>query len=483
MKQTQPTPPGAATLQLYGVGQLAEGLKNDAFALFLLFYYREVLGLSGTLCGLALMLSLFSDAITDPLAGTLSDRLKTRWGRRHPFMYVAGPPVALTFYLVFAPPQGLSQAGLFSWLLGFTVLARLSMTLFHVPHLALGAELSPDYTARTRIVATRMVYERIGAALAGMLGLVVFMRPTEAFPDGKLNPDAYGPFAAVCACLMFTAIFISALGTHARIPQLRQVQGDPTAGAFASALQVLQLHSFRVHFVGSTVAYVGWGIMGTMALHLATYFWLVSTDELFLWGVGMAGGTFFGLGLWSRLAEQSDKKHIFVGGLGLYIAFTATPVFCKILGLWPARDSGLYLPCYILLTGFIAHIGIAGPMATGGSMMADITDEDELRHGTRREGVFFGAVSFAAKASVGVGAQVAGLLLDGVGLLPGTPVEQVSAEVVERLGLSLGITVAGLASVSMLIFSRYRLTRARHAELLAELRGKPPTTAAPSPDS
>ena len=145
----------------YGVGQYAEGLKNTAFNIFALFYYNQVLEVSGTLCGVALGIALLFDAVTDPLAGSLSDNWQSKWGRRHPFMYASAAPLALAFYGLFSPPE-LSELGLFAWLLVFSVLTRGAMTLYHVPHLALGAELTEDFEERTSIVAWRQVFGVLG---------------------------------------------------------------------------------------------------------------------------------------------------------------------------------------------------------------------------------------------------------------------------------------------------------------------------------
>lgn len=93
----------------YGIGQLAEGLKNSALSTFVLFYYNQVLGLPGTLAGLALAIALIFDAFTDPLAGSLSDNWHSTMGRRHPFMYASALPLGICFYLLFAPPSGLSE--------------------------------------------------------------------------------------------------------------------------------------------------------------------------------------------------------------------------------------------------------------------------------------------------------------------------------------------------------------------------------------
>ena len=117
----------------FGVGQFPEGIKSAAFGFLLLFYYNQVLGLSGTLSGVAIFLALIVDAVSDPLVGNLSDMTRSRWGRRHPYMYAAAIPFALSFYFLFVPPDGLSEPGLFLWLAGFSILTRTFMTFYSVP--------------------------------------------------------------------------------------------------------------------------------------------------------------------------------------------------------------------------------------------------------------------------------------------------------------------------------------------------------------
>jgi hypothetical protein len=102
----------------YGAGQTSSGVKNATFTIFLFFYFNQVLGLSGGLAGMASLLALIVDAITDPMVGQLSDRYKSLWGRRHPFMLIGTLPFGIAIYLLFAPPAGLDESGLFAWMLG-----------------------------------------------------------------------------------------------------------------------------------------------------------------------------------------------------------------------------------------------------------------------------------------------------------------------------------------------------------------------------
>ena len=207
----------------YGVGQTAEGIKNATFSMFVLFYYNQVLELPATLAGLALFIALIFDAVSDPLAGSISDNWQSKWGRRHPFMYASAAPLAVTFFLLFLPPEGLSEFLLFLWMTAFVVLTRASMTLYHVPHLALGAELSEDYTERTTIVSIRYFMNFVGYLLAYYLGFGIFFADTPEFTRGQFNQEAYAPFAAILSLLMFITIIWSAWGTHSRIPHLPKV--------------------------------------------------------------------------------------------------------------------------------------------------------------------------------------------------------------------------------------------------------------------
>jgi len=118
---------------LHGFTGSVGNLVFVVFELFVLFFYQRVVGLDGRLVGLAIFISLAVDALTDPVIGEWSDRLRARFGRRHTMMFGAVIPMGLFFFLQFTPPAGLSQQGLFLWLLVMSVGARVMLTFFDAP--------------------------------------------------------------------------------------------------------------------------------------------------------------------------------------------------------------------------------------------------------------------------------------------------------------------------------------------------------------
>jgi Na+/melibiose symporter-like transporter len=142
-----------STKLYYGFGSVAYGIKDNGFAFFLLLFYNQVLGLPASWVGAGIMAALIVDAMTDPIVGYVSDNLHSRWGRRHPFMYAAAIPVAVSFFFLWSPPSGLSQDSLFAYFLGVAILVRIFITFYEIPSTALVAELTDDYDDRTSMMA------------------------------------------------------------------------------------------------------------------------------------------------------------------------------------------------------------------------------------------------------------------------------------------------------------------------------------------
>ena len=143
------------TKLLFGTGQVAESIKSNSLEFFLLFYYVQVLHLDPVLAGVALLLALVMDGITDPIIGAISDRFHSNLGRRHPFMYAAALPAAIAYYCVWNPPSGLEGDVLFPYIVTIAILVRTLVTVYEIPSSSLVAEMSDDYDERTSMLSYR----------------------------------------------------------------------------------------------------------------------------------------------------------------------------------------------------------------------------------------------------------------------------------------------------------------------------------------
>ncbi len=210
---------------MYGLGFSSQGIKDALFQLFLFFYFSQILGLKPSYAGIASVIALFFDAVSDPLIGSLSDRRKGgKWGRRHPLMLFSALPIGIFIYILFSPPAGLSQLGLFCWLTFFSIMVRFSLTLFVVPGMSLGAEHSSDYNERTSITSYRVMFSSFISPFILIVGLLVFFTPTSENSNGLFNKNAYSKFALLCDILSFLVILISTYGTKKVISKLPKIK-------------------------------------------------------------------------------------------------------------------------------------------------------------------------------------------------------------------------------------------------------------------
>ena len=457
----------------FGVGQFAEGLKNGAFGFFVLFYYNQVLGLSGTMAGAALFIALLFDAVTDPLAGSLSDNLKSKLGRRHPFMYASAIPLAIFFFGLFSPPEDLGQTALFLWLTVFAILTRGAMTLYHVPHLALGAEMTENFRERTTIVAFRQFFGVFGGAAAILVGLEVFFSDEKG---GRLAVENYMPYALTLAVVMVVTIWYSAWGTQKEIPHLLTPATKESKGVvsrlISEFLEAFQNRSFRWLFFGVLIVFIMAGVNSALDLYMLQYFWELTGAQMSYLQIAFYSGLMIGTFFTPLLHRFTSKKFGVVLGTSAWAIFQLAPVVLRLIDYFPENTTSelvITLTAMKFAQGFLlqqAYISF-------GSMMADVADEHEYNFGTRQEGIFFGAISFSGKATSGFGNFIGGVGLDVIQWPRGVEIQtaaDVPAETLVNLGLLYGPVVAAFAVVSVWCYSHYHLTQERHSQILEELR-------------
>ncbi len=473
-------PPLSAGVKFnFGAGQVAESIKTCSFTTFLLFYYNQVLGLAGDLAGMAIAIALIFDALTDPIVGSISDRWRGPRGRRHPFMYASAIPLAICFYLLFAPwvtVEEVGQWGLFAWMLLATVLTRGALTLLHVPHMALGAELSEDYDERTVLVAIRHFFGALGYILVYVLGFGVFFTPSAEFPNGQLNPAGYPPFALTLGLVMLVSVLMTAYGTRSRIPHLPKAQlveqSVGVSDVIAETWQAMQNPSFRWMMYGFILIIVAFGVAGATGLYMSTFFWGLDRFQILVVLVSGPFGSMFGYGAARRFFGWLDKRDAMIVGGICWMTAHALPVLLYLAGLMPPPGSWA-LALVMTLIIIVAGATIAQLIVGIGTAMADVADENELATGRRQEGVFFGASAFANKCSAALGSYFAGLVLVWIDWPVGDAVRtaaDIPADTLLQLAIWSGPVASLLALPGLLCLRGYQLNRSKIRDIQAELR-------------
>jgi Na+/melibiose symporter-like transporter len=379
--------------------------------------------------------------------------------------------MAVCFFLLFVPPQGLGERGLFAWLLVFAIGVRVSMTLYMLPSNAMAPELTPDYDERTALVSWRYLFGWAGGVAISLLGYLVFFASPDGRSDGRLDPRGYVGFGASCALLVAAAILVSAAGTHRLIPRLARPAevGRLTLRRFAGEVrEVLANPSYR-NLVGAALfAAVAGGFSDVVGLYVNTYFWEFSTRQIAAMVYAMVPAVLLGVLAARPLTQRFDKKRAAFGTAVFAVAIGPLPIFLRLLGLFPANGHPLLLPLIVLhSTVSVACVVAIG--VTVGSMLADVVDEGELETGKRQEGMFTATISFAAKGTSGLGGLVAGIALDAIAFPRGADPGSVPAEKVDALGFAVGPGLVLLYVVMLMFLARYQITRERHAEILREL--------------
>lgn len=433
------------TILLLSAPAAGEGFMLMLISLYLMKFATDVLGMAPAVMGGILLLSRVSDAVTDPLAGYWSDRTRSRWGRRRPWMLVGAVPVGICFALIWSPPTtGAGGVPPTLWM-GAAVLGFfLFRTIFALPHDALAAELSTDYLERNRIFGIRR-------AIWGLGAISVFV--ALAFVGKSEEPRALLAWIAGVGAIATT---LAMLGTAVFIRERPDHQGRGSRSPLAAITQVLSNRNARILLGVFFLQQIGVGGVMVLAAYYAEY--VHDEPEMLAPMMGLVFvGSVLSIPLWLRLGRRFEKKTL------LLWAMTAVGACLSSLGLVAAGDR-------VTLYGICALAGLAvGALdVLSPSLQADVIDSDEVATGERKEGVYFAGWHLAAKTALGVASLLGGLALSVIGLQPGTPP---SPEAVSALRLSISLIPGVAYAAGILLFTRFGLTRSVHDAIREHLDG------------
>ncbi|MFP8878567.1 MAG: MFS transporter [Myxococcota bacterium] len=383
-----------ATLVNYSAPTLGVGFMFLLVNLYLMKFSTDVLLIAPAAMGLIFGLSRLWDAISDPIAGYLSDRTNTRLGRRRPWLLACIVPIGAAFVLVWTPPASLEGGALVTWMAVMVFAFYGSMTLFIVPHTSLGAELTDQYHDRTRIFATRHVIWTLGSSLAlvGMYVLISSSAPrTAAFQVAALA-------AAATAILILWAVV--------SLRERSEYQGRGSSSPYAALRDVLRNPHARLLLVVFLIENLGSATIAILTPYISDYIVKTPEQTVFYILAYMVASIVF-VPVWLPLSRRFGKKNLWLFSMLLTgVAF----------GGMFFLDDGTVVLFYVMAT-LGGTAGSCGAMM-GPSIQADIIDFDEFQTGQRKEGAYFAAWNFVFKTATGITLMLTGWVLQFAGFEP-----------------------------------------------------------------
>ena len=463
-------PLGIGTKLVYGFGSVAFGIKDNGFSTLLLLFYNQVVGLKAEVVGAAVMIALVLDAFIDPMIGHWSDHTRSRWGRRHPFMYLAALPVGLLYLLLWNPPAA-GAGAVATYLFVVAILVRTAISAYEVPSSALAPELTKDYHERTSVLGYRYLFGWAGGQAMLLLTFGFLFAPTVAHPAGQLNPAGYRSYALVAAATMTFAILVSAWGTHRRIAMLPRAQIAPTSlgGTLRGVVGALRNRAFRTLMLAGISGFAAQGLTFGLATYFNTFFWALPASILALGVVVTMAGVGLSFVLAVRISRTFGKRRGAVATTLAYPIVAVLPYLARLAGWMPANGTVTLIVLLGAATLIATALGVAGAILSS-SMMADVVEDAQTRTGERTEGMFFAGSLFMQKCVSGLGVFLSGAVLALVGFPASAVPGKVPLPVLSHLALTYVVALVALASISAWFLARFPLGGERdHAERVAAL--------------
>ncbi|MGY8972293.1 MAG: MFS transporter [Sphingomonadales bacterium] len=464
----------AATRLAYGTGAMANGVKSAAFSSYLMLYFNQVIGVPAGIVGTALACTLLVDAIVDPFLGRWADVTRTRWGRRHPFMYAAIVPTVLLFYCAWFPPDGMSHMQLGLWIFAFAAGTRAAISAFEINSSAMAPELSTDYAERTRLFSLRYWFGYSGAYGFTAFSLAFIFVESEAFPRGQLNPASYENFALLGAVLIFLAMTLSTLGTHNRVPYLRQAEDSapmPASQHLREMFAAFRNRAFLIIFGFGVLKYTAVGLYSAMNLYWGTYLFKLNAGQLALLTLDsfLAATIAAPLAPWfsRRMGKRNSSIVFAITGISIGLS----PLYLSYFDLfWVPGDAPLVPVLFAIGAIYMAMIAIS--LINTSAMLADVVEDSAIETGKHTAGTFFAASSFMQQCSTALGLFFAGWLLAAADFPERADPTTIAEGLVDRLLVLYIPTILCLWIVGALILLFYPISRARHERNVEILRAR-----------
>ena len=447
---------------LYGSGDWGISSVGMMRSIFYAIYLTDVVGLEPRLASFGALVGIVWDAINDPIIGILSDRLRTRWGRRRPFLLWFAIPFGLSFIILWSAPDWESKSALLIYVTLSFMLADTLQTLISVPFLSLTPELTPDYDERTTLTSFRSLFQLMGAlsvvvAAPAIVDMVLASGGTQQ--QGFVLVGAiFGSIGAIPLLLLGIFIRETSMPEQQQSMPFRETLSVAWENIpFRFAVGIHMLNWSAVDMVAITFPYflLYWVAQGDLLASIRIFGFDLAYESAFF-GILMSVCILF-VPFWLWLSRIRNKREAYIVGMVFWVT-----VALMIYTIQPGQTA------YLLVIAALAGIGVSAAYVLPDSMFADVIEWDELRTGRRQEGIFYGIRTLIRKLT---GALVIFITLQALGWAgyqsPPEGVTQFvqSAPVLEMIRLLVSPFGATILFGTIIFAWLFPLSREKHARI------------------
>lgn len=460
----------------YSTGECAFSLINNSLIAYAAIYYTSALGLAPWLAGIAMSVSIFWDAITDPVMGHISDNTRSRFGKRHPYILLGGIAMAVSFYFLWQIPDVFkgSSASLFWYLFFANLVLRTAFTVFIVPYTALGFEICSDYAGRTKLQGIRFAMNMVANFFGIAMGWKWYFKDHGDISGVTISSNFVRMGTIFTVATFLIVIFVSIVTrNHICDSRNEKVVGNSLKDFYVDMREIVFNKYCKWVFAYTFIVIFGIAFAGAYQGHLYEYFMKFSSDsKSIVHGCAMAM-TAIGSMAASVLVKRYDKKGaVWVGVMvSVFGNFALSSLFLSGL-VTPGQTFslvGLNIPFALIIFTFLHGCywmgnGVLFPVAI--SMMADISEIHQIKSGTNKDGSYSAVYSFVLKASSSFGILFSMLCLSFVGFVSGQSSQE--PDVVWRLGAATLLAGPVISLIALFLIRKYPVTKSMIDEMRAE---------------
>jgi glycoside/pentoside/hexuronide:cation symporter, GPH family len=449
----------------YGAGDLGPAITANIAIFYMMLFFTNVAGIPAGLAGSILMVGKIWDAVNDPVVGVLTDKTKSRWGRRLPWLFYGAIPFGIFFFLQWIIPpfsnNPTSQMwSLFWYYVVIGVISQVFYTVVNLPYTAMTPELTQDYDERTQLNSFRFAFSIGGSIFSLILALIIFGIVSD-------SQQRYLVLAGICTVISVLSLYWCVWGTRERIMafEARRIVNEKEEESipFVTQLKIVFANRPFLYVIGIYLcSWLAVQVTASMIPYFVVNCMKFKEADVPIVLIAVQGTALATLFVWSNLSKRVGKKVVYFMGMSLWIIAQAGLFF-----LQPGQNVLMYVMA--IMAGF----GVSTAYLVPWSMIPDVIELDELQTGQRREGIFYAFMVQLQKLGLALGLFLVGIALQSSGFretVAGQPQPIQPESALQAIRISVGPLPTICLIFGLVLTYFYPITREMHAEIMLKLK-------------